>query len=150
MVVTRPELALAAQLPTGCAPREPRWGTSPTEVLEAQGTYGTPSAVTRSLKWYRALSRPTHQASPGTALPRAIRHVLRHVTCLAVLLIPPPLLGQGQTEVEQGMVVARDVPHVHAHLAVVDLAPVATPLALHTHRVRATLGEPGLIPTIVS
>src|SRR5215813_14303663 len=56
-----PVLALAAQLPTGCAPRDTRWGTSPTEVLEAQGTYGTPSEVTRydhcnrhSLKWYRA------------------------------------------------------------------------------------------------
>src|SRR4029450_8277270 len=49
-----PVLALAAQLPTGCAPRDPRWGTSPTAVLEAQGTYGTPSEVTRSLKWYRA------------------------------------------------------------------------------------------------
>src|SRR5215217_5270619 len=42
-----PVLALAAQLPTGCAPRDTRWGTSPTEVLEAQGTYGTPSEVTR-------------------------------------------------------------------------------------------------------
>ena len=39
------------------------------------------------------------------------------------------------------MVVARDVPHEHAHLAVVDLAPVATPLALHPHRMRAPLGE---------
>ena len=42
-----PVLALAAQLPTGCLPRDPRWGTSPTEGLEAQGTYGTPSEVTR-------------------------------------------------------------------------------------------------------
>src|SRR4030095_7120941 len=56
-----PVLALAAQLPTGCAPRDPRWGTSPTEGLEAQGAYGTPSEVTRydhcnrrSLGWYRA------------------------------------------------------------------------------------------------
>src|SRR4029453_4445922 len=55
-----PVLALAAQLPTGCAPRDPRWGTSPTEGLEAQGAYGTPSEVTRydhcnrrSLGWYR-------------------------------------------------------------------------------------------------
>src|SRR5215831_1040333 len=56
-----PVLALAAQLPTGCAPRDTRWGTSPTEGLEAQGTYGTPSEVTRYdycnrrlLRWYRA------------------------------------------------------------------------------------------------
>src|SRR5215510_1870765 len=55
-----PVLALAAQLPTGCAPRGTRWGTSPTEGLEAQGAYGTPSEVTRydhcnrhSLRWYR-------------------------------------------------------------------------------------------------
>jgi hypothetical protein len=38
-------------------------------------------------------------------MPRAIRHVLRHVTCLASLLIPGPLLGKGQAEVEQGMIV---------------------------------------------
>ena len=61
-----PVLALAAQLPTGCAPRDTRWGTSPTEGLEAQGTYGTPSEVThydhcnrRSLRWHRAPSSPT-------------------------------------------------------------------------------------------
>ena len=39
------------------------------------------------------------------------------------------------------MVVARDVPHEDANLAVVDLAPVATPLALHSHRMCAALGE---------
>src|SRR5262249_35763948 len=61
-----PVLALAAQLPTGCAPRDTRWGTSPTEGLEAQGTYGTPSEVTRNdhcnrrlLRWYRA---PKHDS----------------------------------------------------------------------------------------
>jgi hypothetical protein len=35
------------------------------------------------------------------------------------------------TEVEQGMVVATDVAHEHADLAVIDLASVAAPLALH-------------------
>ena len=39
------------------------------------------------------------------------------------------------------MIVARDVPHEDANLAVVDLAPVATPLALHPYRMRAPLGE---------
>src|SRR5215831_11244359 len=39
------------------------------------------------------------------------------------------------------MVVARDILHEHADLAVVDLAPVATPLALHAHRMRSPLRE---------
>src|SRR5438093_13701717 len=39
------------------------------------------------------------------------------------------------------MVVTRDVPHEDADLAVVDLASVATPLALHPDRMRAPLGE---------
>ena len=60
---------------------------------------------------------------------------------LASLLVSCPLLGQGQTEVEQGMVVARDVAHEHPDLAVVNLAPVAAPLALHPHRMGATLGK---------
>jgi hypothetical protein len=57
------------------------------------------------------------------------------------LRIPGPVLGQGQAEVEHGMVVARDVPHEDADLAGVDFTPVATPLALHPHRMRAPLGE---------
>jgi hypothetical protein len=39
------------------------------------------------------------------------------------------------------MVGARDVPHEDADLAVVNLAPVATPLALHPDRMRAPLEE---------
>ena len=39
------------------------------------------------------------------------------------------------------MVVRRDVAHEDADLAVIDLAPVAAPLALHPHRMRAALGE---------
>src|SRR5262245_46833828 len=39
------------------------------------------------------------------------------------------------------MVVTRDVPHEDADLAVVHLAPVATPLALDPHRMRPALGE---------
>jgi hypothetical protein len=51
-----------------------------------------------------------------------------------------PVLGQGHAEVEHGMVAARDVPH-NDDLAGIDLAPVATPLALHPDRMRAPLGE---------
>src|SRR5215831_16004779 len=72
---------------------------------------------------------------------RAIRHVLGHVACLPSLLVPCPLLGQVQAEIEQGMIVARHVPHEDAHLAIVDLSPVATPLALDSDRVRAAFGE---------
>src|SRR5215510_7766506 len=39
------------------------------------------------------------------------------------------------------MVVPRDVPHEDADLTVVDLAPVATPLALDSHRVHAAFGK---------
>src|SRR6266403_1681652 len=39
------------------------------------------------------------------------------------------------------MVVARDVAHEHPDLAVVDLAAVAAPLALHPHRMCAALGK---------
>jgi hypothetical protein len=39
------------------------------------------------------------------------------------------------------MGVARDVPHEDAHLAVIDFASVAAPLALHAHRMPASLRE---------
>ena len=58
-----------------------------------------------------------------------------------VVAHPVPTLRQRQTEVEQGVLVARDVAHEHADLAVVNLTSVATPLALDAHRVRAALGE---------
>ena len=74
-------------------------------------------------------------------LSRLIPYLQRHVAFLASLLVPCPVLGQGQAEVEQGMVVARDVAHEDADLAVVDLAPVAAPLALDAHRMRPALGE---------
>src|SRR6266498_1500437 len=37
------------------------------------------------------------------------------------------------------MIVARHVAHVHSDLTVVDFTAVATPLALHPHRMRTTL-----------
>ena len=63
------------------------------------------------------------------------------MACLASWFVACSLCWQRQAEVEQGMIVARDVPHEDADLAVVHLAPVATPLALDPHRVRATLGK---------
>jgi hypothetical protein len=60
-----------------------------------------------------------------------ILHLQRDMALRTPLRIPCPVFGEGQAEVEQGMVAARDVPHEDADLAVVDLAPVATPLALH-------------------
>src|SRR5437016_12504393 len=72
---------------------------------------------------------------------RVIPHRLWHVACLASLLVSCPLRRERQAEVEQGMVVARDVAHGDAALTGVDLAPVAAPLTLHAHRVGAPLGE---------
>jgi hypothetical protein len=60
---------------------------------------------------------------------------------LASKLVVRPFLGQIQAEIEQGMVVVRDVSHEDADLAVVHLAPVAAPLAFHAHRMRPALGE---------
>jgi di/tripeptidase len=39
------------------------------------------------------------------------------------------------------MLMITDIAHEDAHLAVVDFAPVPTPLTLDPDRVRATLGE---------
>src|SRR5207244_9309468 len=74
-------------------------------------------------------------------LSRVIPYLLWDVACLASPLVARPLLGQGQAEVEHGMVVMRDVSHEDADLAAVDLATVTTPLPLHPNRVRAALGE---------
>src|SRR5215471_2475899 len=63
-----------------------------------------------------------------------VPHLRWHAACLASWLIPCPLLRQRQTEVEQGVIVARDVAHEHADLAVVDLPSVAAPLTLDAHR----------------
>jgi hypothetical protein len=63
------------------------------------------------------------------------------MTLLASSLVPYPFLGQVQAKVEQGMLVVTDVAHEDADLAVVDLTPVAAPLALDPHRVGAAFGE---------
>src|SRR4029453_14343808 len=57
-------------------------------------------------------------------LPCVIANLWRDVTCLAPLLITCPFLGQGQPEVEQGMLIIRNVAHEDADLAVVDFAPM--------------------------
>ena len=59
-----------------------------------------------------------------------------YMALLASSLVPYPCLRQGQAKVEQGMLVVTDIAHED-----VDLAPVATPLALDPHRVRAAFGE---------
>src|SRR5215470_11947288 len=87
------------------------------------------------------LSPPPVEHLQTLLLACVIPHLPRHMACVASLFIPGPLLGQEQAEVEQRMVAARDVPHEHPDLAIVDLAPMATPLALDAHRVRAAFGE---------
>src|SRR4030095_11764750 len=63
------------------------------------------------------------------------------MTLLTSVGVPRPLFGKDQPEVEQGMIAARHLSHVHPHLTVVDLPPVATPLPLHPYRVGTPLGE---------
>src|SRR5438132_12005426 len=74
-------------------------------------------------------------------MPRAIRHVLRHEAFLASLLVAWPFLRETQPEVEQGRVVATDIAHKDADLTIVDLAPMATPLAFDAHRMRPAFGK---------
>src|SRR5205823_11722454 len=70
-----------------------------------------------------------------------IAHVLGHVAGLASLRILCPILRQGQAKIEHGMVVATDISHQDANLAIVDLAPVTTPRALDAYRTCAALGK---------
>jgi hypothetical protein len=54
----------------------------------------------------RHLGPPQVEHLQTLLVTRAIRHVFGHVAFLASVLVPGPLLGQGQAEVEQGMIVA--------------------------------------------
>src|SRR5881409_3601793 len=74
-------------------------------------------------------------------LPRLRANLWWHMAFLPSLLVSCPVRRQRQAAVEQGMVVLRDVAHEDPDLAGVDLAPVAAPLALHSHRMRAALGK---------
>jgi hypothetical protein len=87
------------------------------------------------------LRTPQVEHLQALLVTRAIGHSLRNMACLASLLVPDPLLRQGQTEVKQDMVVARDVSHEDPHLAVLNFAAVAAPLPLHPDRMRAPLRE---------
>src|SRR5215831_7323335 len=74
-------------------------------------------------------------------LADVVTHRWRDVACVAPWLVACPCLGQIQPEVEQGMLIISNIAHEDADLAVVDFAPVATPLAFDPDRVRAALGE---------
>src|SRR5262249_40767646 len=74
-------------------------------------------------------------------LARVVTHLWRDVAGVAPWLVVCPLLRERQPEVEQRMVVFRDIAHEDADLAVIDFAPVPTPLALDPHRMRAALGK---------
>src|SRR5207244_11547817 len=77
----------------------------------------------------RHLLPPRVEHLQALLVPRVIPHLRRDMALLTPLLIPYPGLGQRQAEVEQGMVVARDVPHEDANLQFIDFASVAAPLA---------------------
>jgi hypothetical protein len=89
----------------------------------------------------RDLYAPQVEHLQALLRPRTIGHVFRHMACATPLLVPSPVFREVQTEVEQGMIAGRDVPHVHPHLTVVDLPPMATPLTLDAYRVCAPLRE---------
>src|SRR5262249_8041870 len=79
----------------------------------------------------RHLPAPPVEPLQASSVPLVLPPLRRGVARRTPLRISCPVLGQGQAAVEQGMVVARDVPHEDAHLAVIDFAAVAAPLALH-------------------
>src|SRR5712691_2869037 len=58
------------------------------------------------------------------SLAGLVTHLWRDVACVAPLLVVCPLPRQGQPEVEQRMVVFRDIAHEDTDLAVVNFAPV--------------------------
>src|SRR5262249_33168753 len=89
----------------------------------------------------RNLCAPQVEHLQALLRPRTIGHVFRHMAFATPLLVPSPVFRKGQAEVEQGMIAGRDVPHIHPHLTVVDLPPMATPLPLDAYRVRAPLRE---------
>src|SRR5215510_6763443 len=89
----------------------------------------------------RDLLSPQVEHLQTLVLSRAILHLLWHVAFFAPLWVACPVSRERQAEVEQGMIPARHVPHVHADLTVVDLASVASPLPFHPHRMSPPLRE---------
>ncbi len=71
----------------------------------------------------RHLITPRVEHLQTLLLTRLVANLWRDVACLASWLVACPVLGQGQPEVEQGMIVRRDVAHEDADLAIVDPSP---------------------------
>src|SRR6516162_2709159 len=83
-----------------------------------------------------------HRASPKTLLLAGlIANLWRHMACVASLLVAGPFLRQVQPEVEQGMLLFSNVAHEDTDLAVVDFAPMPTPLAFDPDGMGTALGE---------
>jgi len=98
----------------GAGPPEPLTLTALAQVV-AEPRVAAQRIVTRHpTVWDVLTSQGKHLQALLVA--RVILHLLRHMACVAPLLIPCPLQGQGQPEVEHGVLVARDVPHVHPFL----------------------------------
>ena len=72
-------------------------------------------------------------------------HLLRHAGHPPPFAIIRPALGQIERPVDQDMTVAAGIAEKDADLAVFDAPGRARVLALHAHRLRALLDEPGLI-----
>src|SRR5262245_22311091 len=89
----------------------------------------------------RDLRAPQVEYFQALLLPGVVVYLLGHMAGVAPVGVPCPRLRQRQAEVEQGMVVARHIPHEDTHLAVIDFAAVAAPLTFHPHRMRAPLRE---------
>src|SRR5262249_42838615 len=64
----------------------------------------------------RHLFPPRVEHLQALLLPCVIPHLWPDVACLASLRIAGPLFGQRQTEVEQGMVLLRDIAHEDTEL----------------------------------
>jgi hypothetical protein len=69
------------------------------------------------------------------------RHRLGDVRLLPAFVVPGPLAGQVQPPVQGGVALGRGVGQEDAHLAVLDLAQPAAPLAGHAAGGVARLGE---------
>jgi hypothetical protein len=60
---------------------------------------------------------------------------------LTPLFVASPFLGQIQSEVEQSVVLWRDITHKYTDLAVINFASVTTPLPFDPNGMSAALGE---------
>ena len=74
-------------------------------------------------------------------MPCLETNLTRHATLLSPRLVLRPLLVQIQSHVHQSVFLARNVPKINAHLAVVDLSKTTKPLPCHTNRFLALFLE---------